>query len=1398
MSDEEGTAVLSELQKLQGLKPGQLKQVADILRLYTIRPYQINNIITAPSIEDAAQAYKLRQYRSNIKRYAYNPEQVQQFITQMQVKSYEIDADLSLNPKEQDRIWQDYQILMSHMLEKPIPYEIPGIPEGHTINALNDHQSQALYKNLKYRIHKGEHTHYNTLLLIALTAEGIYRTTNKFPRCTQILTTLKYLQYPGNVIHEVKTGEGKSIISPLFVVLLYSFDKTIDLVTENEQLAKQALTEFRPLFEYFEIPCGDKIIYPQSEYEEYIPNGINYSTASNLALFRTRMALEKKPLPANTALIADEIDALLTSTVQYRLATSLNPLMNDISSWSLVYQYILDFVNEKELYRNNLCSQEEDVNNLKNYLIIKNAKQSFLSFINNIPDTQLNELIESAVIATQLEENVDYYVTKIKKANNTYHYAAPIIASTNRPDVKVSYSNDVQQLLHTLLNNKKPKPTYPFQIEQRTDALVVLSAKNFFDYYRLKKQPIIGLTATTGSLVERSEFFAQQGLVAFKYPTFHPDRSEDLGLIPAFGELDHRNKLHHWITTRKLHKPKQPILIITSSPQVTEQFANFLAKNTTWTLQSFHGYAPEEKSEENVIYTASKEDCLTIANQSLARGADIKPQYEFGLLVINTCTDVTLSELIQIYGRASRDGKPGQYISIIDAQLFASPGDSIDNIKAAFKTHQHSISIKRQQERHKMRLLHEVRFILIDKYILQFRELADAYYTTQYGEKNSIVSHKNLVTALYALNQNAESDYAKLLELHPTLDEDAKKSFLIARVSDHQQTLMSWLPPSTSDASQFIEPAISLENLSALLPQLKAINVAQLAAFTDIFHRQWLLDGHIATQNNLIGIEQFLTYLTPYLQHQSNFKNSVGVYLEERGFFELNRLSTLKHSVTVRFNELLAYASSIAVLGNFVPERDLKASLRNYMNTTELHIQNKEYDKISVPTFDLSGISNWYNSIANTLSVGSLVLGGPIPFVVNRYILPSILSLAKNALKTKYSKSESDVAQIFMGLDTISDDVINAINVILAMPETKELTVGILLDNLGPFFKNKALLVFFTKYLEATAMQEYIPYLDVIPELLLKLEAYRSLTPRDLLQSNTLITLWQQLSSNKAFIQLFEGTPYANSMVCISQLNPDFIAIMGKLSLKELLTLLKITAHPRFFNLLSKLPKETNYEEMCQWITDIPEHLLPDTKEAIKELVYYQSHSEIIALRNKEALVQICKTHTLSLDILESELKKLEPKPLIASKEVNIGKSNSTIPDENSPILEKVQPPRFFEFKDALTLLTLASLIAFSLTHFSIPIAVVSVILGAWVVYPYVKRIVSGLFHTLSPKTEAFDEVRLNNQSKIRPKNEGNLSNNHSVIKKNHSAYPFFGPSNEDKQSKENNTIENTLRKQNP
>lgn len=1293
-----------------------LTKIVQLQQVHTITPQQLLELVNHPTLDAAVATFLQQVYQNNLERYAIDTKTIRAQIAQIRLKANDTEDDLPLSPKEQAAIWSDYQEAMSYMMDNPISIETPGITKSLTINQMSESDFQHVFKTLQVKYAARINTHHDHLLLVALCAEALYRTTNKFPRSTQLLTLLQGGHHRGNLIHELQTGEGKSIIAAMHAAVLCNMGRTVDLSTENNELAQTALDKFTPFYRYLGIPLSNTILTAQSAHAEYIANGVNYSTASNLALFRARMALEKKTLPKNPALISDEVDATLTSTVQFRLATTLNVLFNNTEHWETVYQYLMEFVQDETLYLNNPCSEQEDILNLKNYIILRKPSTELLKFTDTIPDEILGALLDSAMVATSLEEDVDYHVVEITDKESTFSYAAPIIASTNRPDPTVSYSDCVQQLLHTVLNNKTPSPTHSFKIEPNTETIIAISAKNFFDYYRLHNGPIIGFTGTAGSQNERNEFYNQQGLVAYSYPTFYPDRGEDLGSIYAFGTADLHNKIRVWIREYKQQAPTQPILLITESPQVTEQLRTVLYTPSKYTLQFYHGYAQTGQSEAAIVAKAGQENVLTLANQSLARGIDIEPEHDDGLVLVNTCRDITPSQLRQIQGRTARNGKPGKRISIIDGRNIGLPTDSLVGMAQAVNRHQHQVSQKQQKSRMSMRLLEETRYLLIHGLLLPLREKADYLLARQFGKGSSLVEHTELVRSLNILNLHAEKHYATLLAENGEITEEVSAIFLAARVNDYQGIINQWFAKYSSMSMEFVEPSIPLHTLKDIA--LSGLTVKQLICFAAIFHQAWELIGNQQVMNLSNSIDRLVLEFTPYFSQTDTFKNTLLNALETEGLFDPKDIDQGIAQCNAAIHTILQEAQSIPVVGYLLPTEVIKAFFRDYFTTVSTQIKNKQWEAISPPSIDTSAINSWLSSISRihgAVTIGLGVIGGPIPYILKQWIVPAVFKSLKAYLSKQFASSTSLLPQLLINIDKLSKELPESINALLELMKGNVMTVGSLLDSVGNLAKNKALLMVLTYSAKLSNRTELLPIIESIPEIVACLEPYRDRELRSLLSNDFCMELLRTASQSATILKALENSPFKSSLLHIAELSPQSIAKLRVLPFKDMLNLLKNLAHPNFYAFLTQLPDDTTYDQLCLWIDTPPTNLPPKTQQALNALLDYQTNHERIANENKLALQQLQITHGLSVQKMEQWFDSLKPKviePLTPSTKLEV----------------ELTYQYYAWLSQALQLMALATLTAcmvYSALYLSAAMAVAFCIPTVWVAYDVIGELLT-------------------------------------------------------------------------
>ncbi len=1062
--------------------------LARLTSLYQIDADRIRTILHSPNLKQEMQRLEQDLYGENLQRFAYEPQDVAKKIAKIRKKSMREEVnDEPLASEEQAKLLADYQIMMSYMLKNPVFIAKNGQGEDQplTIHQLDEEQCKTVYQLFSAKLRdatlSAEKKHAYRLALLALSCETHYRTTKKFPQNTQILCELHGLDDPDSTIQEVKTGGGKSIISELRAVILCAEGWSVDIATENIALAETALRKFKLFYEYLGVPTAKDVILPNTPRSAYIEGGIHHSTPANFSFFRANMALKKKTLPTRVALLCDEIDAVLTTTIQYRLAGVLDPIYSDLKSWSVVLTELLAFVSDEEIFLHNNCDELDDVHNFKTYFCRKNADKKLTQFVEKIPQETLNMLLNSARMPEALQASVDYLSIVRQHLKKMEQYAAPILnVGTKRPEPSVSYSEGVQQLLHTMLSAQLAKGAHAYSLEAITETLMIISAKNFFDSYPL----VIGWTGTPGSKIELHEFSQENGLQAYYYPVFHSDLSENIGTVIAETRVEQDATVLERIREERVKKPGQPILLVADSPKAVVELQQYIqASAADLVLQSYTGYEDAARSEQDIVERAGQDNIVTITTLSLTRGTDFESFYAQGICEINTAADITESDAIQLEGRVARNGKPGQYSHIICAEDLDPATADIAASAERFKAHQRIIGLKRQQERLKTRFLEVMRYHVVTNYFLAVRQAADRILADQQGIYATLIAEKTFLEALRDFNKQSEKLYTQLLGTQAVLTSEQKETFMRQLVGLYQTALDRLIADQDLQNFQAIEPLIAVDPLqTAPLPgQLK---VRDLSAVSDVLSSGWRVAGNQLMVQCWTVSEDVLSEFQPYFDGDCSLRVATAQTLERREILKIPKVVAEIDHIKEMIQEFEWNGAVENVQRGIVDSSDdgvvkavgamigqifstdiiqqCKDFVLNYLEETKTQIAQKRWDDLALPNFNIPWIQTWLRRISLIFSTfawitwGSAFVAGPIPFILTRFVLPTVLSWIKTMVKRWFADSESTMVQVLVGLDDAFADLAKFVDVLLKK-DLKTMTIDELLQDIAPVFKNKAI-----------------------------------------------------------------------------------------------------------------------------------------------------------------------------------------------------------------------------------------------------------------------------------------------------------------------------------------------------
>jgi hypothetical protein len=576
-------------------------------------------------------------------------------------------------------------------------------------NQLHDRSIELKHSRMLYKDNYQSEVRNIDLEFIAISIEMLYRETGKFPRDTQLISVISNMLRDEHVIDEIATSQGKSITTALLASYLWFVGQTIDVVSSSRDLASRDLSEFSGFYKSLGIETGKNIILASSEYNEYIKFGVNYAVASDLALFRSNREFYKNThdvsLNADVSLICDEADSVLTSEVNYKLAVDL--LKTNQAETRVLFEYILEFT-ETDIIKNQEISLS--IKNLELYLhhqfqkyvtsykypiTLTQAEElkgssdfearklynlyKALKKCNKDQDSLFEKLIKSAIYAKDLTEGIDYVILQSDIDNlDKFIKATPIIK--DQISKGTMFGDGVQAFLHLLIERAYPELEYRFDISPSSVTIFNVSPKNFFDYYRLTGVKIIGLTATA---METEEFRVNNKMLTFSVPKY----KEDKKIIREEEVEDSYNQNLRLLEILGKQVIGQPIIIFAKTTKDAEEvFAlvtHYSSHGRNYNLpniQLFSASAKDTAELDMILENSGKNNYITITTPMLGRGTDFFTSYKQGFLSINLCTDLTLSGLIQIYGRVGRNGEEGNVISLFNKEIFVTDLDEyMDN-----------------------------------------------------------------------------------------------------------------------------------------------------------------------------------------------------------------------------------------------------------------------------------------------------------------------------------------------------------------------------------------------------------------------------------------------------------------------------------------------------------------------------------------------------------------------------------------------------------------------------------------------------------------------------------------------------------------------------------------------
>jgi len=578
----------------------------------------------------------------------------------------------------------------------------------------------------------------------------------------------------GMVLHEgkiaeMKTGEGKTLVATLPVVLNAILGKGVHVVTVNDYLAQRDANEMGKLYEFFGLTTG-VVVNGMEDYErkQAYACDVTYGTNSEFGFdyLRDNMVFDinDKVQRGHYYAIVDEVDSILIDEARTPLIIS-GPANKRVEDYVKADKVAKQLVKDKHFK-----VDEKDKVVLLTEEGIKEAERLFeVDNLYTPENAVLAHHLDQALKANYLfQEGKDYIVRKGE------------VLIVDEFTGRIAEGRRFSEGLHQALEAKEG-----VEIQEESQTFAETTYQNYFRLY----EKLAGMTGTAQT--EATEFIEIYGLEVISIPTNKPVARIDKNDLVYKTEEEKFEAVVKKV--KELHKKGQPVLIGTTSVEKSEYLSRLLKyEKIPHTVLN----AKNHEKEAQIIAEAGKKGAVTVATNMAGRGVDIKINDEVrelgGLYIIGTERHESRRIDNQLRGRSGRQGDPGEsqfYLSLEDDLLRIFGSDRIKTImdKLGIERGEHidskivSRAIENAQK--KVESMHfEAR-----KHILKYDDVANEQRKVVYAFRNQILDPS------YDINSKIDEMRADFVEyilaesnIYPhSLEEDFNLDNLIAHLKEY-------------------------------------------------------------------------------------------------------------------------------------------------------------------------------------------------------------------------------------------------------------------------------------------------------------------------------------------------------------------------------------------------------------------------------------------------------------------------------------------------------------------------------------------------------------------------------------------------------------------------------------
>ena len=583
----------------------------------------------------------------------------------------------------------------------------------------------------------------------ALVREAAFRTLGERHYDVQLAGGL--MLHKGKIA-EMKTGEGKTLVSTLPAYLNSLSGKGVHIVTVNDYLAKRDSEWMGKVFNYLGVSTGciTNDLNDQDRKKNYSFD-ITYATNNELGFdyLRDNMKYELSEMVQRNHhyCIVDEVDSILID--ESRTPLIISGKLDDKTSLYKVSDNFIKYLQKNDFEldekNRNVILTDKGVDKIEKLAIKENILKN-----NNFYDPANLDLVHhtnQAMKANLIFKRDTDYIVRDGKVQIIDEFTGRVLSGRR-------FSDGLHQAIEAKEN---------VEVQEENQTLASITYQNYFRLY----EKLSGMTGT--AMTESEEFYDIYKLNVVSIPTNKKMIRKD------FNDQIFRteNEKYNAITKKiiECNNKGQPVLVGTTSIEKSEKISKFL-KNEKVAHKVLN--AKQHEQEAKIIAEAGKTGAVTIATNMAGRGTDIKlggnkdfnedgkinDLKEFkddemnvknlgGLFIIGTERHESRRIDNQLRGRSGRQGDPGStifFISLQDELMRIFGGESIDGMlkKLGLKENE-SIDhpwINKAMERAQKKV--ESRNFDIRKTLIKFDDVMNDQRQVIFSQRLKILKEENI------------------------------------------------------------------------------------------------------------------------------------------------------------------------------------------------------------------------------------------------------------------------------------------------------------------------------------------------------------------------------------------------------------------------------------------------------------------------------------------------------------------------------------------------------------------------------------------------------------------------------------------------------------------------------